>query len=145
MPEKDWGSTTALAGGKKELNYQLMWVTEGRSEVAHTVMGGPNWGVASEEGCEKGLKEFLVGIDGSVWDTDLDLSFSAGLTANWLNDAVFIWPDFVIIYLQAAVVPAAHVSVVIVVFPHLFKVHDYVTTHTQLCTETHIHIQINKS
>lgn len=63
-------------------------------------------------------------------DTDLDLSFIAGLAADRLNDAVFVRPDFVIVYLQAAVVPAAHVSVVVIVFSHLLKVHDHITAHT---------------
>lgn len=56
----------------------------------------------------------------------LNLSFITGFTADRLDDCIFVGPNFIIIYLQASVVPAANVNVVVVVLPHLFEIHDFI-------------------
>lgn len=58
---------------------------------------------------------------------DLDLTFIAGLAAHRFDDVLFVGPDLVVVDLQTADVPAAHVRVVEVIFPHLLEVHDHVT------------------
>lgn len=58
---------------------------------------------------------------------DLDLTFIAGFTADRFDNVIFVGPDLVVIDLQTADVPAAHVRVVEVIFPHLLEVHDDVT------------------
>lgn len=56
----------------------------------------------------------------------LDLSFSAGFAAHGLDNCIFIGPDFIVINLQARVVPAANVNVVVVVLAHLLEIHDFI-------------------
>lgn len=73
-------------------------------------------------------KDYKVSLGWWWWGkfSDLDLSFIAGFTAHWLHDAFFIGPDFIVIYLQAADIPAPHIGVVVVIFPHLLKIHDHI-------------------
>lgn len=62
---------------------------------------------------------------------DLDLTFIAGFTAHRFDDVLFVGPDLVVIDLQSTDVPAAHVCVVEIIFPHLLEVHDHVTMSRQ--------------
>lgn len=72
-----------------------------------------------------GMKHYAA-LRGSLFP-DLDLTFITGFTAHRFDDVIFVGPDLVIIDLQTADVPAAHVRVVEVIFPHLLEVHDHVT------------------
>lgn len=56
----------------------------------------------------------------------LNLSFVAGFTADWLDNRIFGGPNFIIIYLQASVVPTANINVVVVVLSHLFEIHYFI-------------------
>lgn len=56
----------------------------------------------------------------------LDLSFSAGFAAHRIDKCVFVRPDFIVVNLQASVVPAAYVNVVVVVLAHLLKIHYFI-------------------
>lgn len=68
----------------------------------------------------------------------LDLALGAGLAAHRLDDVVSVGPDFVVVDFQAAVIPAAHVDVVIAVLPHLLEVHDFIPVN-QRHTHNRIH------
>lgn len=60
-----------------------------------------------------------------IWSC-LNLSLGAGLAAHRLDDCIFVGPDFIVVNLQASVVPAAHVNVVVIVLAHLLKIHDFI-------------------
>lgn len=56
-----------------------------------------------------------------------DLSLLAGLGADRLDDVTVVTPDFLVIYLQAALIPAAHMDVGKPIFPDLLEVHDFIS------------------
>lgn len=57
----------------------------------------------------------------------LNLPFITGFTADGFNDGVFAGPDFIIIYLQATIIPTTNVHIVKVVLPHLLKIHYFIS------------------
>lgn len=64
----------------------------------------------------------------------LDLTFITRFTAHWFDHVIFVGPDLVIVDLQSADVPAPHVCVVEIIFPHLLKIHDDITVNIQTHT-----------
>lgn len=55
-----------------------------------------------------------------------DLRLLAGLGAHRLDDVTVVTPDFLIVHLQATLVPAPHVDVSILLLAYVFEVHDFI-------------------
>lgn len=63
-----------------------------------------------------------AGLSGAYFD----LCFLAGLRADWLDDITVVTPDFLIIHLQATLIPASHMDVGVLIFTDVLEVHDFI-------------------
>lgn len=62
-----------------------------------------------------------------------DLSLLAGLRADRLDDLAAVTPDLPVIHLQAALIPAPHVDVRVLVLADELEVHDFVPAGERTC------------